>query len=105
MDSQFSLDVYLLNMLDKRLGQSKINSPRIKKYASRLGVPEKTIDFYLTGFRRKVKHHIRGNVNKIYRGPDYFNGTSIDRRYQDALSVFYGNHPLSWSRLTPDYEW
>lgn len=82
MVAQLSLDCYLLSMLDKRLGQSKINSPRVRKYASRLGVPEDTIDFYLN-----------------YRGPEYFKGFDISPFYESLLLSFYKKDPLNWSRL------
>ncbi|HLE05790.1 MAG TPA: hypothetical protein VI790_00390 [Candidatus Nanoarchaeia archaeon] len=82
MDYQLPLDIYLLSMLDKRLGQSKINSPRIRKYASRLGVPEPTIDFYIDN-----------------RGPEYFKCSDISPYYIRLLSSFYKNDPLNWYRL------
>ena len=82
MVAQFSLDCYLLSKLDERLGQSKINSPRIRKYASRLGVPMDTIDFYLA-----------------WRGPEYFKCSDISPYYESLLLSFYKKEPINWSRL------
>ena len=82
VSAQLTLDLYLLSKLDKKLGQPKINSQRVKRYASRIGVPSKTIDFYLEA-----------------RFNNYFALPIIDSFYEHQLKSFYYKDPLNWERL------